>query len=297
MNSAIILTVVTKKDSRRIDQLLDQLTARIGEFERRFSRFLNNSELSNFNIRAGRRTTISKTFMEILTTAKSLSIQTNGLYNPLILPALQKAGYKGSWPNPGNEIKTLNFSDRAVLPATKIDIGRFWAQIPTNTAVDFGGLGKGYLLDNLADYLYSQDETSFWLSLGGDIICSGHDIYSLPWDIAVQGALNQGTNVASFSNNRGRKLAVATSGITKRNGIHNHKAWHHIIDPQSGEPAATGVLTVSVTADKAVIADVYAKCIVIGGEEIATTYKENRIIESFVVQAKGNSTKVKIIKG
>jgi thiamine biosynthesis lipoprotein len=62
-------------------------------------------------------------------------------------------------------------------------------------------------------------------------------------------------------------MAVATSGITKRMGKTENGSWHHIIDPRNGKPAKTDILTISLIADNAVKADVYAKCLVILGSD------------------------------
>ena len=65
-------------------------------FERSFSRFIPKSELTQLNRLAGLRFEITTEFENLLRTAKGLSQQTGGLYNPFILPALQQAGYRRS---------------------------------------------------------------------------------------------------------------------------------------------------------------------------------------------------------
>jgi thiamine biosynthesis lipoprotein len=60
-------------------------------------------------------------------------------------------------------------------------------------------------------------------------------------------------------------MAVATSGITKRRGAD----WHHLINPQTGQPAATDLLTATVSAPSATAADIYAKCMVLLGSKEA----------------------------
>jgi FAD:protein FMN transferase len=164
------------------------------------------------------------------------------------------------------------------------------ASIPTGTALDFGGIGKGYLLDELAEFLDPKLTTAqlvgYWLSLGGDIICAGHDLDSQPWQVAIQSALELAKNVDIIKNEAGRKLAIATSGVTKRQGLKDGQAWHHIINPRTSKPADTNILTATVTADEAVAADVYAKCVVIAGAEQAKKYQAQGVIQSFLTQAK-----------
>ena len=83
-----------------LQELFIDMWHEIGLFEHTFSRFLGDSELSNVNARSGLPTNVSPEFLQLCETARQLCIQTNGLYNPFILPQLQKAGYKSSWPAP-----------------------------------------------------------------------------------------------------------------------------------------------------------------------------------------------------
>lgn len=286
LGSDVYITLVTDKNQLYADWLFKRLQKYIVDFEKRFSRFLPDSELTNFNNLAGERTLTSNKLHELLIMAKNLAEETKGLYNPFILPALQKAGYVGSWPKPEDFQGMPNFEKRKVVTIDKLTIGETWARIPKNTALDFGGIGKGYLLDELASRLLKEKLTGYWLSLGGDIICSGHDIKNQKWSIAVQSALEPNKNIETIINKTGENLAIATSGVTKRKGINNGENWHHIIDPTTGKPVNTSILTATVTAKEAVIADVYAKCVVIAGAEFAQQYKHKGKIQAFIVQTK-----------
>jgi len=289
LGSEVFLTLVTEKDETATNRLFDRLLKHITAFEQQFSRFLPDSELTRFNQQAGRRTVVSPSFGRLLKAAKSLAERTGGLYNPFVLPALQRAGYLGSWPKPEADLAATNFTTRKLVAVDQLSIGDLWAKIPETAALDFGGIGKGYLLDELAEMLDTQKLVGYWLSLGGDIICSGHDLDNQEWQVAVQNAVELGKNVQTIVNQQSRKLAIATSGITKRQGIKNGQTWHHIIDPRTGHPADTNILTVTVTADKAANADVYAKCIVIAGAEQAEKCKTSGVIKSFLLQTVGQT--------
>jgi thiamine biosynthesis lipoprotein len=283
LGSDVLLTLVTSEPTLFANELFGRLRESITSFEGRFSRFLPGSELTQFNNLAGERVTTSHQFHKLLSTAKSLSLQTDGLYNPFVLPALQKAGYLASW---GDQVVTpaTSFADRKVADIHKLILGDTWAQIPSSAALDFGGIGKGYLLDELAKQLTSKQLHGYFLSLGGDIITSGYDLDHKPWEVGVLSALDPTKTVACIPNRTGGMLAIATSGVTKRKGTKDGKSWHHIIDPRTGESAITNILTVTVTARDAVLADVYAKCIVIDGSARAAKYRNEGHINSFLLQ-------------
>ena len=263
LGSNLLITLITT-DEENAQSTFKQLWAQINAFEQRFSRFIENSEISNFNKKAGYQNHISSQFRQLLEQAKNYSISTGGLFNPFVLPALQKSGYKGSWPEVHNFNNKIDFSDRLAYEAKEIKIYKNSAQIPANSAIDFGGIGKGFLLDLLAEKLLKKGYENFWISLGGDIICHGFDLDSKPWSITIEG-LDGHEDAGIIVNSSGTKMAIASSGIIKRKGAN----WHHIIDPRYNQPAKTDILVATIATDNATEADIYAKSMVILGSKDA----------------------------
>jgi thiamine biosynthesis lipoprotein len=132
--------------------------------------------------------------------------------------------------------------------------------------------------------LVPKSITGYWFSLGGDIAMAGRDASGEAWKIDVVHALVEDRMVGAFANDRGWSMAVATSGVTKRRGLTNGKAWHHIIDPRSGEPAKTDLLTVTVCDDDPTRADVLAKCAVILGSQKAWSFLEDQGVRGAILQ-------------
>jgi thiamine biosynthesis lipoprotein len=267
LGSAVCLTLVLS-EAEKSQPIFNVLWQQIDRFEQCFSRFRADSELSTFNATAGDKQAVSPEFRALLMAAKTFAEKTGGLYNPCILPALQQAGYKGSWPRPDKLGEAPDYETRAIADWHHITINDTWAQIPNDTALDFGGIGKGYLLDQLGDTLLTQGVSSYWLSLGGDILCNGYDAADDPWYIGIADAKNEQKSIAAVKNH-GQKLAIATSGVTKRQGISEKGKWHHLIDPRTGKPAKTDMLTATVCSTAATAADVAAKCLVITGRASA----------------------------
>ena len=283
-STGILTLVVADEAASAGEALMQELWHMITVFERRFSRFLPDSELTKCNQQAGHMTAISPEFRKLVVCATSMAEATGGLYNPFVLPALQRAGYKGSWPHPERANAATSFESGRLARAGDLTIGDTWLRLPPHTALDFGGIGKGYLLDQLAEYIDDQPLVEgYWLSLGGDIICSGHDLEGAAWTVGVQHAIRTDEQVAAISNN-GKKLAIATSGTTKRKGTQDGKSWHHIIDPRTGESAQTDVLTATVIAPNATDADVYAKCLVLLGSAAAKEWASEKRIAKAILQ-------------
>ena len=287
LGSDVILTLVVAGDLQP-QELFDDLWQTIDAFEQRFSRFLTTSELTRFNHGAGARQQVSAPFHDILLAARQQASRTDGLYNPLILPALQHAGYKGSWPTPEAVVKSLDYSERKTAPWDAIQIGDTWAEIPEDTALDFGGIGKGYLLDELG--LKLQTLPGYWLSLGGDILCAGTDAVGQQWSVGVQSALQTDQSVMTLIV-RDASMAIATSGTTKRKGTSKEGSWHHLIDPRTGKPASTDIATATVCTRHATDADILAKCLVLVGSDQAERFIRDHSIDNALWQTEDGTLK------
>jgi thiamine biosynthesis lipoprotein len=282
LGSTVFLTLVVDENTVP-EPLFVELWKQITRFEQRFSRFQEASELSLFNQNAGADWQVSPEFRELLVVSKKMAAKTDGIYNPFILPALQRVGYKGSWPNPGNTGSTLNYEQRVGAHWLDVTVGDTWASIPAGSAIEFGGIGKGYLLDILAKWLETNGIENYWLSLGGDVICNGFDLADTPWIVAIQDALHP-ASVAARISNRSKRLAVATSGITKRKGHSTRGGWHHLIDPNTNLSADTDIATASIATSSAVEADVYAKCLVIVGSNKVAAFLESVDEQNAILQ-------------
>src|SRR6185369_2724167 len=226
----------------------------VAQFESKFSRFKPESELNGLNRRAGEKTPISADFKKLLEASQYFSKATGGLFNPFILPALQRAGYTRSLvtasPSP-------DYSERTVVNPEALEVGDGWARIPSGTALDVGGIGKGYLADRLGGMLDHLSE-NYCLSLGGDMRVKGEDAGS-PWIIDLQSAQDREASCGYFSD--GPLFGIATSGAVREVQGHTQA---HLIDPRTGEALQASRSLCTVVAEDAATADVFATCILMG---------------------------------
>lgn len=251
----------------------------IDEFERRFSRFLPDSEVSNINAHAGELIACSEEFRELVRVAVDMQSYTEGLCSTLLLGEIQRAGYLGSWPQPDTLGQVPDLRDRHARLDDTITLKGDCITIPKNTALDFGGIGKGFALDKVADIIEMQGIYNYWVSLGGDIIARGVDDDGKSWQILLEAI---GTGVMTVESGR-KRTAVATSTILKRRG----EGWHHIIDPRTGKPAKTTLVSASVVAETGVLADVIAKSLLIEGNHAKDFWKKHRQTRAYVMSDDG----------
>jgi thiamine biosynthesis lipoprotein len=280
LGSDCLITLKAPEDSIGIDNLFIKLWKYIDEFEKRFSRFVESSELSDFNKTAGQKFVTTREFKDLLIKSKEMSKLTNGIFNPFILPILQKVGYLGSWPNVAKGSRLLDFHQRELHDYNELKISNHWALIPKHSAIDFGGIGKGYLLDKIIAEIPS-DIDNYWISLGGDIIFRGVDVNHNNWPIFIADAKDTSKNIASVDiNDQNRSMAIATSGTIKRKGDH----WNHLINPTTQFSVKTDIIAASVLAVSGTLADVMAKYIVIKGSGVIDRLISDKIIIGALVQ-------------
>ena len=285
----ISLHLVTDAALSAVEALFSSLWMLINAFESHFSRFLPMSELSVFNRYAGASMHISPEFRELLIAANHMSTISGGLYNPFILPALQRSGYLKSAVAGDEADIAEDHSEKAVAAVDELSIGDDWASIPFNSAIDMGGCGKGYLADQLRALLAPQNLHGYLLSFGGDIATYGRNQADESWSVYIQDAYNLSGNHSMVVACPDEPFAVATSGTLRRSRQRAGKPWHHLIDPATFEPATTDILLATICADTTLEADALASCAVILGSERAPKFLLSKGVKAMLLQCQNEN--------
>jgi len=273
MKTDVFIKIFSQKHSQEEMQLdIEEAFQMFRDFESRFSRFKEESELSILNrLEEGE---ISEEFSDILQKSQKFYRETRGIFDPSILPVLEKIGYKGIHSSEEN-VYERKFSDITV------DISLRKVYKPKNLMLDFGGIGKGYIIDKVAQKL-SKKYTDGIVDAGGDMRVFGGDRdqdlnYFL---IDIEDSFHQTETLTTLIL---ENCAVATSGINRRNWKYEGKMYHHIIDPEYETSAHSGLMQVTVIAEKAVEADVWAKTLFILGLEKGLAFAKEKNIQALFV--------------
>ncbi|MFA6553576.1 MAG: FAD:protein FMN transferase [Patescibacteria group bacterium] len=281
-----------RTDAKAAQMVFDEIEQQVKTFESKFSRFRGDSELSMLNANAGQVVTVSEDLMELLSAARDTWLMTEGIVDPTIGQALITAGYDQSFETLSQvSERTHNTSPapRRTMADVDLDEKNRTVVIPPGMVMDLGGIGKGFLADRLIRRL-EKISNDFWWSLGGDITVSGTDADGQPWTVGVQDPRHLEKDVYNLKPPAGC-WGIATSGIAKRRGVRNGQAWHHIIDPRTGQPATTDIVAVTAMAPRALEADVAAKTILILGAKSGLTWlRRHQNFEALII--KSDSTTV-----
>jgi thiamine biosynthesis lipoprotein len=275
--------------------LLDQLWLELLRFEKAASRFLSSSELTQLNRYGAIKHSLTSQMHDALISAQRSADLSGGLFNPFVLPAVQKTGYLYSVTDPKRTV-VGDFRKRRIADISELEVGDTWAKIPPGTALDLGGCGKGHIVDVLAGIARKNSAVrGGWIEASGDIYAWGHDVNRELLTIAVQSAIHDTKALRITIPESG--LGVATSGTFARENLTYSKDTHHIIDPRTSLPATSDISLATVCASSGLEADVLASSAIIMGFDQAPAYLHDHGATGWVLQpdmARGNNKPAKI---
>ena len=212
------------------------------------------SDVSRLNAAAGRQAVaVSPETLEVLAAAAEASASTGGKFD-ITFGALSDV-----WKFDHDQDNTV--PDRkaieARLPlvdytAVQIDRAAGTAFITKPGArVHLGGIGKGYAVDRATSLLRERGLTDFLIQAGGDIYVSGLND-GRPWQLGISDP--RGTGGRAFATVELSNATLSTSGDYERAFMKDGKRYHHLLDPDRGEPAR-GCRSVTIVAARAMLAD------------------------------------------
>lgn len=152
------------------------------------------------------------------------------------------------------------------------------------TKIDLGGIAEGFALDRSVAQLKAAGISSALINAGGDMYCLG-GLRGRPWRVAIQDP-RVPKKLAEKVEMTDR--ALATSGDYEQFFIFENKRYSHIIDPRTGYPADTGVVSATVVAPDALTADVLSTSfLVMGRQKGAELLKKFSGVSAKLIDADG----------
>lgn len=257
-------------------------------WEQSLSRFRRDSELSYLNRTFDQPVRVSDTLWDVFQYALSAETLTNGLVTPTVFDAVLEAGYDQSFdilPRYQNQhgLQTLT----AVNPLSMV----IWDEksqticLPQGVHLDFGGVAKGWAAHQTAERL--KNYGSAVMNAAGDIALSAALPNGEPWKIGVRNPFERDTDFETLKVGR---CGIATSGRDRRRWSQNGAPRHHIIDPYTGQPAETDVMTATIVAPTVMEAEAAAKAVLIlGGEEGMKWIESDPTLAGIIVLENGHT--------
>jgi thiamine biosynthesis lipoprotein len=236
--------------------------------EARWSRFRPTSELCRVNDAAGAPVVVSDSTYALIARAVAAWRDTGGRYDPTVLAALEAAGYDRDFDAVARTGDDLPPSGVDVPGCGDVELDDHVraVQLPPGVTLDLGGIGKGAAADEVSAELLDAGiggVTGVLVNLGGDLRARGEAPAPHGWVVAVDDPLGTGrTGLLALAEG-----AIATSTRLRRTWSRGERALHHLIDPRTGAPAASGLVSVTVVAGESWRAEVLAKAAFVAGAD------------------------------
>ena len=182
-------------------------------------------------------------------------------------------------------IDTLNiFRLLSKSKMSNIKIDKDYIYLDSSTSLDFNAIAQGYTCDLVAGYFNQEEITNYMIEVGGEVRTSGKNYTKKKkWRIGVE---NPDETLTSNFNTviELSDMSLATSGSYRNYYLDNNNLMSHIIDPSTGFPSKTKVISSTVLHKKCSLADAIATsfmCMDI--KEIKDFLKTNPHIQAIII--------------
>lgn len=257
-------------DASRIDarQKVRLLQAEVLRLEQKYSRFREDSLLTEINASAGKAmgVRLDGETRSLLDHAQSCYRQSDGLFD-ITSGALQQL-----W-----DFRSGRVPDAEAIAGVLANVGMeklHWTQnrlyLPANLQIDFGGIVKEYAADTVAHMARNLGISSGLVNLGGDFAVIGPLPDTRPWPVGIVNPSQHDQVMARVQLLSG---GLASSGDYERCFVHEGRRYSHIINPKTGWPGA-GLRAVSVCADLCTVAGSVATIAMLKPENDAIAWLE-----------------------
>ena len=238
------------------DDALTAASREINRLEATLSRTIDTSDVSRLN--AGEAVVVQPETRALLERALTLSGETGGTFDMTVAPLVALWGITSDAPRVPSQEEI-----DALLPLVGGEHVHMddAVTLDTGCAVDLGGIAKGYASQQVADILRAHGVTSAVVSLGGNVYVCGSKPDGTPWNVGIQDPAGSGYAAMVSLTDR---FAV-TSGGYQRYFEQDGVRYHHILDPKTGCPAESGLLSVSVVSEDDTLADALSTALFVMG--------------------------------
>lgn len=246
----------------------EQVSAMLGELEELWTINSPGGDINRLNDNAGQGyIEVDPRTIDILIQARQISELCDGAaFDITVAPLVQAWGIGTDHP----QVVADNLVQQLV---TLVNYQEVQIDVTTNSArltrpgqmIDLGGIAKGYAGDVAIDIYKQNGISSAFINLGGNVAVLGSKPDGSPWRVGIQnprGAEGDIVGVVEVTDQ-----AVVSSGDYQRFFISEGRRYSHILDPRTGYPADSGLMSVTIVAPSSTWADGLAKVLVLGLDE------------------------------
>jgi thiamine biosynthesis lipoprotein len=230
-------------------------------------------------------TKADKYLTEVFTLAQTVNKETDGAFDITVAPLVNAWGFgfrNGTRPTDAQTDSLL-----AIVGQEKVTLkdGEIIKSDP-RIMLDCSAIAKGFGVDKVAEFLAGKGIENFLVEIGGEISARGKNSRGTEWNIGVTKpvddslSINQENQAVLQITNK----AMATSGNYRNFYYEGGKKYAHTINPHTGKPAQSDILSATVIAQSCAVADAYATAfMVLGSEKAKEILKKHPELQAYLI--------------
>lgn len=274
------------------EEALDEAIEEIQRLDALWSVGNTESEIAKLNQKKTEK--VSKETIQLIQCAKKVSKETEGAFDITIYPLMELWGFPSQNYQVPSEAEIKEILDSNIgMDKVMVDEKNQEITLKDEVQIDLGGIAKGYTSEQVARILKRHDIEHGVISLGGNVQAIGKKIDGSRWKVGIQPPKDDMEMIGTYE---ACNEAVTTSGGYERYFEEDGKAYHHILDPDTGKPSNQDLISVTAISEDGMLADCLSTTLFVMGKEKAEEYwKNNR--EKFQMILVDEDEKIYITEG
>ena len=232
------------------------------KYDSMFSNKIEDSEISRINSAGGNPVEGSKETIKLIKKGIYYSEMSDGAFDITIAPVSSLWDFKAETPSvPSPEaiaeaVSHVNY-ENIIIRDNTVKLA------DPQAGIDLGAIAKGYIADQIKDYLEEEGVRHAMINLGGNVLAMGSKLDGSDYNIGIQKPFDEtGEPITSVKIS---DKSVVTSGIYQRYFKADGKIYHHILDPNTGYPCENNLYSVTILTDSSLTADALSTtCFLLG---------------------------------
>lgn len=194
---------------------------------------------------------------------------TDGAFDITVYPLMEAWGFAGKEYRVPSEAEIENLLESVDASKIILEEATETVVLPEQTQIDFGGIAKGYTSSRVAQIMKEYGIKSAMFNLGGNVQTVGTKTDGSMWRIAIKSPYDTVPYLGVISI---AEKAVITSGGYERYFEENGISYHHILDPATGKPAQSGLVSVTIVCEDGTLADGLSTALYVMGKDRAIAF-------------------------
>lgn len=270
-------------DEKEISSMVNSV---LNQIENTLSGYNPESVISRFNNSAiGSDIELNKYFIELFKISDSISRITQGFFDVSAGPLFDYWGF-GFKSGESMDSLIINAVERGAIDSIKSFCGMDMFELKgdrihkldSRARLNFNAIAQGYTCDVIADSLRSRGVENYLVEVGMEIVCKGRNSKGGKWRIGidkpVDGNMNAGENIQEIV--EVTDCGIVTSGNYRKFFMVDGEKYAHSIDPHTGFPTRHNLLSATIIAKDATVADALATFAMSAGTQTAEEFFSSR---------------------